>query len=650
MIPPAVPILFALCQSVALIRLGYSNIIAVDPSKIVVASDVQVFCFDKTGTLTKNNMDVIGFCDSNIGDLITEVPKQIKEEKQQVILYAFGTCHGVHQHGGEYIGDELDIKMVEFSGFNIRKGKEQVEAFNDNQVLKVVKFWEFESQLQRMGCIVQDQNGKNFAFVKGSPEMIQQICLKNSLDSQKFQEKLSFFANMGYRVIGFGYKELQQNINLKNVKREDIENNLIFLGLLILENQLKDDSAENILILKNAEINCKVVSGDNLLTTVKCAKDSNILDSKDNIIILNSLKDAFYLNKPNEKIDIDLLFNSKQIDFKLGITGTALKDIQQMEDQQLLKNIIEHTFVFARCKPEQKTEVIYLHQTLFNQKVGMIGDGANDCSAIKQADLGVSFCEADASFSAPFAYQKTSIDCITIILAEGRCVLSNMIECYRYHLTINVYKYIVALILVYEYSNYTSFQLIYINYCIAIPLLSFSSLNKPLKELSKMRPNYNLFNKESAFRLIGQFILAAFGFYGCYLHYLQQDFYQDIKSLKDGYMYNEQNIAINIMFLATNVYFLLASIDFYISLPFKQRIYKNRIYFTWFVLLLTFSVLQYLLIDILGFKVFKFDQDLYKKKKFLIEQLVIVLVFNIFIFVYQKIVIKYVIRNKTQKI
>jgi cation-transporting ATPase 13A3/4/5 len=64
----------------------------------------------------------------------------------------------------------------------------------------------------------------------------------------------------------------------------------------MLENKLKEDSAENILILKNANINCKIISGDNVLTTVKCAKDANILSSSDEIIVCNSLNDCFYLS------------------------------------------------------------------------------------------------------------------------------------------------------------------------------------------------------------------------------------------------------------------------------------------------------------------------------------------------------------------
>jgi cation-transporting ATPase 13A2 len=46
----------------------------------------------------------------------------------------------------------------------------------------------------------------------------------------------------------------------------------------------------------------------------------------------------------------------------------------------------------------------------------MIGDGANDCSAIREADIGISFSDADGSFSAPFTSMSTSLECVVKVL------------------------------------------------------------------------------------------------------------------------------------------------------------------------------------------------------------------------------------------
>lgn len=58
--------------------------------------------------------------------------------------------------------------------------------------------------------------------------------------------------------------------------------------------------------------------------------------------------------------------------------------------------------VFARMGPDDKALLVQNMQSILKEQVGMCGDGANDCGALKTADVGISLSEAEASIAAPF--------------------------------------------------------------------------------------------------------------------------------------------------------------------------------------------------------------------------------------------------------
>jgi cation-transporting ATPase 13A2 len=93
------------------------------------------------------------------------------------------------------------------------------------------------------------------------------------------------------------------------------------------------------------------------------------------------------------------------------VTGNAFNQLfaGKVEDvSDLKKQFLNCTTVFARTKPNDKAKIVMVYQHT-GKTVSMCGDGANDCGALKQADIGLSLSPAEASISAPFTSQVTNI-------------------------------------------------------------------------------------------------------------------------------------------------------------------------------------------------------------------------------------------------
>ncbi|KAA6386768.1 MAG: putative cation-transporting ATPase 13A2, partial [Streblomastix strix] len=87
------------------------------------------------------------------------------------------------------------------------------------------------------------------------------------------------YTKQGLRIIAFAHKQipLLPYETIDNIQRNECESELQFLGFLILINKLRPASKEVIKRLTDANVQCMMVTGDNILTAVNTARNCGII-------------------------------------------------------------------------------------------------------------------------------------------------------------------------------------------------------------------------------------------------------------------------------------------------------------------------------------------------------------------------------------
>jgi len=159
--------------------------------------------------------------------------------------------------------------------------------------------------------------------------------------------------------------------------------------------------------------------------------------------------------------------------------------------------------------PEQKALVVEELQREGNI-VGMCGDGANDCPALKAANVGVSLSEAEASLAAPFLSKVTDISTVATLLKEGRSALATSFQCFKY---MTLYSMTQTISVVYLYSrgaNLSDQAFLFVDLLLVVPLSITMNYTGAQKKLSKQQPLGSLLSIPVFASVLGQIFIQAF--------------------------------------------------------------------------------------------------------------------------------------------
>ncbi|KAI8425683.1 hypothetical protein MSG28_011492 [Choristoneura fumiferana] len=178
--------------------------------------------------------------------------------------------------------------------------------------------------------------------------------------------------------------------------------------------------------------------------------------------------------------------------------------------------VIGRGAVFARMTSDQKQQLVTEYQHL-GYYVGMCGDGANDCGALRAAHTGISLSELESSVAAPFTSSDPDIVCVARVLREGRAALTTSFGVFKFMVAYSLTEFLSVAFLYYFDSNLTDFQFLYIDVALIVNFAFFFGMTEAYTgKLCKIPPLTSLLGLVPLTSLVGQLVLIGVAQYLSY--------------------------------------------------------------------------------------------------------------------------------------
>ncbi|XP_038078895.1 probable cation-transporting ATPase 13A3 [Patiria miniata] len=612
-VPPALPASLTIGMLYAQFRLKAKGIFCISPQRINTCGSLNVVCFDKTGTLTEDGLDMKGVQLAE-GRTFGILQKSVTDDPIGHHIAAMATCHSLTVINGELSGDPIDLKMFQATGWDLEEPTSQ-ESTNfdmlvptivrpprktDDLEIGILKQFPFSSELQRMSVITRTLRDETMQlYVKGSPEMITSLSKKSTIPAD-FQDQLNSYTEDGFRVLAMATKQLDPKLTwhkARQINRNQVENDLTFLGLLIMQNQLKPETKPVIRELQDAGIRTVMITGDNILTAINVARKCGMISAGEDIVRVeaeqgqegNKLRLTQVVKGTGKK---ETSFQNHdgngdceeihlQIEPTVGrrthyaIDGKSFQAIMEHADADTKAKLAVQGTVFARMTPDQKAELVQSLQDL-EYRVGMCGDGANDCGALKAAHAGVALTETEASVASPFTSKIQNISCIPNVIKEGRAALVTSFSMFKFIALCSMIQF-VTVIIGYSYqSKLGDFMFMYADIFVMTTVILCMGRNDAYRAIARQKPPSKLAITTVMVSLVMQVLIQAICQVAIFFILLQQSWFVPLE---------QQANSTNTLCWETTSIFLVAmfqystvAIVYTPGKPYRKAIYSNYVY------------------------------------------------------------------------
>lgn len=468
-VPEGLPTTVAICLALNIMKMSKENALVKKMVACETIGCINVICSDKTGTLTENKMTVMQVCER--GDL--KSPEDVTNTDLLSNFCLNSTSDiGFENNTYTFIGNPTECALLVAAN---KAGKDYLQV---RKSFGVAHVYPFSSDTKNMTTVVHDPNGYT-VYTKGSPEKILAMCSVSEEEKEKYAAQITAFQEKACRVIGFAHKEIKECPDFETGRKE-LESGLTFDGFTAIADPLRKEVYDAVRRCRQAGIDIKMLTGDNIVTAKAIANDLGLLD-KDHIAL-------------------------------------EAKDIDELNDQEL-RELLPKIRVIARSTPVIKMRVVKTLKAM-DCVVAVTGDGINDAPAIKNADIGLAMGISGTEVSkeaSDIVLLDDSFSTIVKAIQWGRGIYENFQRFILFQLTVNLSSVVVVIIsLIAGYPTpFTALQLLWVNLIMDGPPALTLSLEPIRSSLMKDKPtprNAHIVTREMLARIIfnGIFISGIF--------------------------------------------------------------------------------------------------------------------------------------------
>lgn len=407
-LPAAVTIVLAVAMESLLKRGGLvKNLLAAE----TLGSTTFVLT-DKTGTLTEGSMETVAVT-TVVGDEVRTRERETWGSESTIReLFDFALCASdayfeEEDHGGVFTarGEPMERAILETaqhlgvpaSGSGLRAQRSDYRAFDSDRRFAV-------------GLVTGD-DGSQLCF-NGAPEQLLASATAvhtaggaAPMDAglrREFELAIDERTARGERLIAVAYKRTRA-AEIADIADDTLLTETVLVGLLAFHDPVREGVREAIAGVRRAGARVVLVTGDNPNTARSVARATGIV--------------------PQNAADVPVLLGS---------------DLTDMDDRAVV-GALNRVAIFARVLPREKMRLAQALRAR-GEVVAMTGDGVNDASALRAADIGVAIGSGTevAKEAADLVLVNDSFTIIYAAIEEGRRVVTNLRKIVGYLLTTSV--------------------------------------------------------------------------------------------------------------------------------------------------------------------------------------------------------------------